>query len=402
LSRPANIQARIFVSLAIAVALLNSTAASPLYSAYRKMWALDAFTITGIFAIYAAGTLAALLILGRFADRLPDRRILLGISLLVIIAGAVTFAVASNLHGLLIGRLLAGVGTGGLTGAANAALIELDPKADTRRNAVLATSVFTAGCTVGPLLSAGALYFDLWPLSLPFIVIATLAIVALVGLFTAPWHPAPRYPAPTSIESVATSPIRMKRKAPFAVAAGALIIAWAVGSAFAALGPTFVHELLHVDSMAAAGLIVTVFQLLAGISQIACQNWNSNRALIVGTATIAIATFLCALAIWTRIPALFVFATLLNGVGYGASFVGAAGIVNRVAPPDRRASWISAFYITGYLANALPVLALGRLGDTLGLFGAFLCLTIFTLAAAGIVIAAARIILPGRSARPTG
>ncbi|HEV7283877.1 MAG TPA: hypothetical protein VGN75_03395, partial [Kaistia sp.] len=74
---PANRQARFFVALAIMVALLNSTAASPLYTSYRVMWSLDAFTVAFIFAIYAFGTLAALVVLGRLSDRLPDRRLLI-------------------------------------------------------------------------------------------------------------------------------------------------------------------------------------------------------------------------------------------------------------------------------------------------------------------------------------
>ncbi|MCX5496867.1 MFS transporter [Kaistia dalseonensis] len=389
----ANRQARFFVALAILVALLNSTAASPLYTAYRQMWSLNAFTISAIFAIYALGTLTALLVLGRLSDRLPDRRILIGVSLLIVMAGAILFATAGNLHALLIGRLFAGVGTGGLTGAANAALIELDPKADTRRNAVIATAAFTGGCALGPLLSAVALHFDAWPLELPFFVIAALAVITLVGLLTASWRVAPRVTtAPTSAEIAAEMPERGRLTA-FAVAAGGLIIAWSVGSTFAALGPTFIHELLDIGSMAAAGVIIALFQLVAGISQIACQNFRSDRALIAGTIVIATATMLCATAIWIGAPALFIAGTVLNGVGYGAAFVGAAGITNRIAPPRRRSTWISAFYMTGYLANALPVLVLGKLGDTLGLFGAFLCLTGFAVFATAVVSFAARIVL---------
>ena len=395
---PANRQARFFVALAIMVALLNSTAASPLYTSYRMMWSLDAFTVAFIFAIYAFGTLFALVVLGRLSDKLRDRRLLIILSLGVVIAGALIFASAGSLATLLIGRLLAGIGTGGLTGIANAALIELDPKADARANAVLATAVFTGGCALGPMISAAALHFDAWPLQLPFILIAAMAVIAIVGLATATWQPAARVSdTPRTLATAAILPTG--RYTAFAVAAGALIIAWAVGSTFAGLGVTFVHELLKVDSQAASGVIVAVFQLVAGISQLASQRLDSNRAMVIGTTLISLAILACAYAIWAASPLLFVLGTIGSGIGYGAAFVGAAGVVNRIAPPDRRATWVSTFYITGYLANAIPVLALGFLGDRLGLFGAFLCLTVFTVVGTIVVNIAAKLILPAKGLR---
>jgi MFS family permease len=395
---PANRQARFFVALAIMVALLNSTAASPLYTSYRMMWSLDAFTVAFIFAIYAFGTLFALVVLGRLSDKLRDRRLLIILSLGVVIAGALIFASAGSLATLLIGRLLAGIGTGGLTGIANAALIELDPKADARANAVLATAVFTGGCALGPMISAAALHFDAWPLQLPFILIAAMAVIAIVGLATATWQPAPR-PIDTPRTLATATILPTGRYTAFAVAAGALIIAWAVGSTFAGLGVTFVHELLKVDSQAASGVIVAVFQLVAGISQLASQRLDSNRAMVIGTTLISLAILACAYSIWAASPLLFVLGTIGSGIGYGAAFVGAAGVVNRIAPPDRRATWVSTFYITGYLANAIPVLALGFLGDRLGLFGAFLCLTVFTVVGTMVVNIAAKLILPAKGLR---
>jgi MFS family permease len=397
MDRPANRQARFFVALAIMVALLNSTAASPLYTSYRMMWSLDAFTVAFIFAIYAFGTLIALFVLGRLSDRMPDRRLLIIASLGIVIAGALIFASAGNLATLLIGRLLAGAGTGGLTGVANAALIELDPKADARANAVLATVVFTAGCAFGPVISSAALHFDLWPLHLPFLLIAAMAIATIIGLATASWQPAPRHAPVTA--SVAGAPAPAGRRTAFIIAAGAVIIAWAVGSTFAGLGVTFVHELLKVESQAASGIIVAAFQAVAGVSQLASQRLDSNRAMVIGTTMIALAIGLCAFAIWTGSPLLFVLGTIGSGLGYGAAFVGSAGVVNRIAPPDRRATWVSAYYITGYLANALPVLLLGFLGDQLGLFGSFLCLTAFTIFGTIVVNGAARLVLPGRAGR---
>ncbi len=398
MSRPRNLPARVFVALAIMVALLNSTAASPLYGVYRLRWSLDAFTISAIFASYAGGTLLALLVLGRLSDRLPDRRLVIGGALMIVIAGALVFGTAGNLHALFLGRFLAGVGTGGVTGAANAALMELDPKLDARRSAVLATSVFTIGCALGPIISALCLALDHDPLRLPFLLIAAVAVVALAGLAIAPWRPQ-RYVAtasPAGPAAATPSTFDRKRIAAFAVAAGAVFTVWTVGSCFAALGPSFVHELLHLPSVAAAGLIVSVFQLVGGLSQIASGRIASDRAMIGGVAIVAVATAACMLAIQAASPAGFFAGTVVIGVGYGAAFVGAAGVINRIAPPERRAGFVSAFYGIAYLANCLPVLVLGRLGDVFGLAGGFLAMTAFTvLATLCLVPAAIAVLQPG-------
>ncbi|SHE77123.1 Predicted arabinose efflux permease, MFS family [Kaistia soli DSM 19436] len=399
MSRPRNIPARSFVALAIMVALLNSTAASPLYGVYRAHWSLDTFTISAIFAVYAGGTLLSLLLLGRLSDRLRDRRIAIAGALLIVIAGALVFGTATDLHALFVGRFLAGFGTGAVTGAANAALIELDPRLDARRSAVLATSVFTIGCAVGPAISSLCLALDLDPLRLPFLVIAALALVALAGLAIVPWRPV-RFTAPTGPIDVTSPAASTPRLAAFSIAAAAVFIAWAVGSSFASLGPSFVHELLHMPSMAAAGLIVTIFQLVGGLSQIAAGRLSSDRALIAGTVIVAAATLACLIAIEAASAVGFVAGTVLIGIGYGAAFVGAAGVVNRIAPPDRRAAFVSAFYVIAYLANCLPVLLLGWLGDLFGLAGAFLALTIFAALATVIVVPAAIVVLkPARQIR---
>jgi MFS family permease len=393
MDRPANRQARFFVALSLLVALLNSNAASPLYASYRAMWQLDTFTITLIFAIYAAGTLTALFVLGRLSDRLPDRRLLMIPSLGIIILGALIFGTAQNPTMLMIGRLLAGTGTGGLASVASAALIELDPKTDPRAGAVLATAVFTGGAALGPFVSSASIYFDVWPLLLPFIIIAVLAVIAAIGIMTAPWAPVPRA-VPVAGVKMPKMAVEPGSYAAFAVAAGAVVIVWVIGSSFAALGVTFVKEGLKVESQAAAGCLIGAFQLIAGISQLASQKVDSGRATVAGTILITLSVLVCAIALWEGSPLFFGIGMISAGVGYGAAFVGSAGVVNRVAPPDRRATWVSAYYITAYLSNALPVLALGFLGDRLGLLNTFLCLTLFTLIGAIVITLAGRRALP--------
>ena len=77
-----------------------------------------------IFAVYAAGVIAALLLFGRLSDEIGRRPVLLlglGFSAL----SAVVFLVASGLGLLLVGRVLSGFSAGIFTGTATATLVDL-------------------------------------------------------------------------------------------------------------------------------------------------------------------------------------------------------------------------------------------------------------------------------------
>ncbi|MGQ9368333.1 MFS transporter [Azospirillum sp. ST 5-10] len=389
--------ARILVALAIATALLNSTAPSPLYPLYRDAWGIDALTLTAVFAVYSLGTLGALLVLGRLSDRIGDRRRVIVPGLLVVAVGALVFAAADGVAWLLCGRLLAGIGTGTLTGAANAALAELDPAHDERRAAVIGAVALTAGCTFGPVLSVVALQAGAWPPAVPFAVIAAAAVAGAAAIAGMRWPPPCRAAAPPAAAPGRRTAILLLPG--FRLAAAGLLLSWCVGAVFMALGTTIAHQVLGMQGAAAPGLTVAAFQLLGGVSQIWARAWESRRALALGATVLAAALAVVTAAAGLGATALFCAATLAAGFAYGITFVGAAGIASAAAPDDRRATAMSLFYLFGYLANLLPVMAFGAAADALGLFTALLGFTgIVGVAAASIVAQACRT-RPRRDAR---
>src|SRR4051812_5039849 len=63
--------AAIFVTFSAA-----SAAPSPLYVVYQHEWGFSASTLTVIFAVYVAGLIAALLVLGALSDHIGRRPVL--------------------------------------------------------------------------------------------------------------------------------------------------------------------------------------------------------------------------------------------------------------------------------------------------------------------------------------
>ena len=364
---------RFFVALSLAAALLGSTVPSPLYPHYQELWSLSSTFVTSIFSTYALGVLGSLLLLGRYADRIADRRVILLAGLTVIGAGALTFAFAPGPNWLLLGRLLAGMGTGVMVGAANAALLELDPKNDRQRAAVIGTLAFTAGGALGPVLSGLALQWNLWPTVLPFLMILLTAGIAFVGLLRSQWTS--RLPAAShEHELTGHVPARELLKSlgfPFLLAIGALVLSWSIASVFVATGSSVALHLAAITNPALTGLLVSLFQGLGSITQTLFRKVAFKQAIFAGVLTVAVGQVGFFAAATLHSPIVFLIATAFAGLGYGAAFVGTAGLINYIAPARSRVKVVSWFYMCGYIVgNALPAVAVGILADVFGLYTA--------------------------------
>src|ERR1700756_5925954 len=135
-----------------------STVPSPLYGLYRARDHFSLFMITVIFAVYAIGVIAALLLAGHLSDLYGRRRLLLP-ALGITILSAVVFLASKSLAALLIGRLLHGISIGIVASTATAYLAELDavgrPQASASRATLTASAVNIGGLGVGALVAGG-------------------------------------------------------------------------------------------------------------------------------------------------------------------------------------------------------------------------------------------------------
>src|SRR6201994_4479529 len=116
------------VAYAFLIVMAFATMPSPLYGLYRARDDLSAFTITVVFAIFAAGTIAALRADSFIVVRIGRRGGMVAAVGTMMVAAAL-LAVWKDLPGLLIGRLLTGVADGFAAGTAIVYLIELPVRA---------------------------------------------------------------------------------------------------------------------------------------------------------------------------------------------------------------------------------------------------------------------------------
>ncbi len=139
-------------ALALAVGMMGTTLPTPLYALYRQRFGFSELMITVIFAAYAAGVIAALLLLGRLSDQIGRRRMLLpALGLSAVYAGM--FLVADGLPLVLAGRILSGLSAGIFTGTATATLVDLAPSEHRSRATLVAAVANMGGLGFGVLLA---------------------------------------------------------------------------------------------------------------------------------------------------------------------------------------------------------------------------------------------------------
>jgi MFS family permease len=382
--------ARVTAVIAIFAAIFASNAPTPLYAVWQVQWGFSSTALTAVFSVYVLGVVLTLPTVGPLSDLIGRRQVLVP-GLASVVLGGVAFMLASDVYWLAAGRFLTGIGTGMVAGTATAVLVELDPDSNWSRAAVISALALTAGATGGPLASSAALHLALWPLVLPFLLVAVLALAGVAALLLVSW-PAQGAQRQHAFRLRDWRPQRpsVPREAAtgflFAGAAGCL--AWSAGSLFAALGPSLASDLVGVRDRAVAGLYAAAFQLVCGLGEFVSRRWAVRGMFVSGASVLAVGIVLCVAAMLLAWPLLFALGTAVAAFGSGVAGVGAVALVSRIAPPARRGELISAFYILLYLTMAAVVLSVGFAGDTVGMKSAMVMFGVLTVLAALLLIRA--------------
>jgi MFS family permease len=348
------------VAFAFLVITAFATLPSPLYGLYRVRDDLSAFMVTVIYAVFASGTIAALLSVRSVAARVGRRGVMLGATATLIVAASV-FAVWKDLPGLFAGRLLTGVSIGLAAGTAITYLIELRVRQDANASVVRARNIGTAinvgGLGIGPLIAGCLAQWTDRPLTLPYLVFVALGATALIGLLTVPETAAPALRGMKS--SQATGPAHLARIP--ATAAAATLGAFAALGLFAGLSGIFLATTLHRPSLALAGATLFVVFSSGVVAQLATDPLRPPRVLALGMTSMVVGLALLVTAVRLSTPslALYLIAGALIGAGAGAVFKGTTALVVGASAPEDRLAKTSSLLITAFVGLSLPVIGAG-------------------------------------------
>ncbi|GAC66639.1 putative drug resistance protein [Gordonia soli NBRC 108243] len=334
---------------------MGTTLPTPLYAIYSGELGFGVLTTTIIFAVYAAGVIAALILFGRWSD-VVGRRPLLIAGALFSIASAVVFLTAGPIWQLMLGRVLSGVSAGIYAGAATAAVIELAPASWRSRAPAIATAANIGGLGLGPLVAGLLAEYGPAPLRTPFIVDLVLLAVVGVGI----WFVSESVDVtPGARPSVQRLSVPAEMRGVFTRASIAAFAGFAVMGSFTGVAPSFVSQIIGIDSHAVAGILVAILFLSSTIAQIVGRSVPTERALIIGCSLLVAGVLVLIGGLVAKSFVVLVLGAVISGAGQGLSFSKGLAAVVGASPEHRRAEVTSTYFVVAYVAISLPIVGQG-------------------------------------------
>jgi MFS family permease len=366
----------------IGLGLFASLTPSPLYRTYAVLWHFSPLTLTLIYATYAFGVLAALLLAGSVSDEVGRRPVLLA-ALAGLMGATLLFVFADSVAWLFVARGLQGLATGAALSAASAALLDLHPRRDPTGVALTNGTAAAAGIGLGMLVSSSLVAIGWESRRLPYLVLLALIAVALVGAYLMPEPVRDRSRFRLTIERPYV-PAVVRR--PFILAALAVLSSWSIGALFFSLGPQLAGHLFNTSNAIVSGVGIVALAAAALISQLLTGRSAPWVATGAGSLALAAGIVLIVIAAGTDSSATYVAGAILSGIGFGAAFLGGLRALVVKIPPEHRAAVMSAFYVAAYGSLSVPAILAGivvsyvSLQATFELFGS-------VVAAIGLVVA---------------
>ncbi|MGI8760271.1 MAG: MFS transporter [Jatrophihabitantaceae bacterium] len=370
------------VGAAFAIAMLGTTLPTPLYPLYSEQFGFGELVTTVVFASYAIGVTAGLLLFGHWSDQLGRRRMLLaGLALSGL--SAVAYLLPAELGWLFVGRVLSGLSAGIFTGTATATILDLAPPSGQARASLLAAAVNMGGLGLGPVLAGLLSQYAPFPLRLCFVVDLVLVAVG-IGCVLVVREPVSRAAAPRLRPRPLRVPVEIR--AVFTRAAVAGFAGFAVLGLFSAVSPAFLGTVLRETNRALVGAVVLVLFAASVTGQLLSAQIGLDRALPAGCGALIAGVILVAASLSAHSLAWLVVGAIIAGFGQGMSFRAGLGSVAEASPPDQRGEITSTFFVMLYVGIAIPVIGEGALA---GAFGLVTAGTVF----AGLVAALAAVAL---------
>ena len=352
------------VAAAFLVTMLGTTMPTPLYPIYQQELGFGGLMVTVVFATYAVGVLAALLLVGRLSDQVGRKAVLLP-GLGVAAASSLVFLIPHSLTALFVGRLLSGVSAGVFTGVATATIVDLAPDDGRARAGLLAAAVNVLGLGLGPVVAGALADAAPHPLVLPYLVHVALVGLAALAMVAVP-EPVGRRPGPVRWY-VQRLGVPDEVRPTFVRAAVAGFAGFAVLGFFTAVSPLFVGQVLHETRHLVTGLVVFTVLGSSAAGQLLSARLSERMSLLGGCLALAAGVVVVAAGLATALLPVLIAGAVVAGLGQGASFRAGLQAVAGAAPPERRSEVSSSFFLVLYVAISIPVIGVGAGAQVFGL-----------------------------------
>jgi MFS family permease len=343
--------AAVFVTFSAA-----SAAPSPLYVVYQRLWGFSAGTLTVIFAVYVAGLIAALLILGGLSDHV-GRRPVLAAAIALEAVSLVLFLTAGGVPVLLAARLLQGIATGAAMTTLGAALVDFNPPHAPGRAGLINGIAPVAGLALGALGCGILVQYAPAPTHLVWALLLAGMIAAGLVVLAVPESSARRPGAAASLAPRLGVPARLRADVLSLVPI--IVASWALGGLYLSLGPSVAVGVFGIGNHLIGGLVVTLLCGTGAISSYALRSAPTRRVLLLAAALLTAGVAVSVLGVELGEVALAAAGTVLSGIGFGASALASFGTLAVLAAPDERGELFAVALVIAYLAFSIPAVIAG-------------------------------------------
>jgi MFS family permease len=344
--------------------LFAASAPSPLYGVYQGMLHFPAITLTAIYASYAFGGIAALLLTGRLSDHVGRRPVLL-FALLLDIASMLSFVVARDIAMLFVGRTLTGIATGMAAGVVSAWLLDLQPLSNPRLGSLLTGVSTLLGLGLGAFTSGLLVQYGPDPLHLVFWLLAGIYAVSVLAVLAMPDPVERRAGWLSSMRPMVGVPPSARPL--FVASAPALVGMWALAGLYLSLGPSLAISILHAESRIAGGLVILALAGTGAIASVLVQRADPRVTLLRGCVVLLVGVGLTLIGVWAESAAVLYGGSLFAGLGLGPAFSSFLRIITPLASAERRGALVGAIYVVTYFSFSVPAVIGGAAATAFGL-----------------------------------
>ena len=360
--------------IGLLVLTMGTSTLTPLLPLYQKDFGLSTGTATLLFVTYTITVCPTMLIAGNLSDRLGRKRLLLP-AMAVMTLASLVFALAESVPMLFAGRVLQGLAIGGFLGVGSAFVVDHARRNSKALAAALAGVFFRLGFGLGPGIAGITAQYAANPRHLVFEIHIVLMIIGMIAVATA---------SETLMRRESPGPFRIRIGVPKGQALGfltfvapaAFMMSFIEGTLLSVV-PIFVVDTLHETNLAIVGLIGFLTLAVGALAPFVIRNMDPRRAVAIGVGCSAALSFLIVASSQVDAVGLVVFAAAAIGFINGFILYGGTVIAGTIVPIGERGKLMSLLFMFAY-AGTVPTVALGYLGDAIGLTGSLL---IFSIAA---------------------
>jgi MFS family permease len=372
------------------VLTMGTSTLTPLLPLYKSHFGISTGTATLLFVTYTVTVCPTMLIAGNLSDRLGRKRLLLPALALMTLASLV-FALAESVPMLFAGRVLQGLAIGGFLGVGAAFVVD-HARADARAlAAALAGVFFRLGFGLGPGLAGLAAQYGPDPRHTPFWGHIALMMAGIVAIATA---------GETLMRRAEPGPFRIRIGVPAGQARGFLayvapatfMMSFVEGTVLSVV-PIFVVETLGVTNLAIVGAVGFMVLALGGVAPFLVRGLDPRRSVAVGVALSSVLSLLIVASSGLDAVWLVLLGAAAIGVVNGFILYGGTVICGTIVPIEERGKLMSLLYMCAY-AGTIPTVALGFLGDGIGLTPTLAIFSATALAIAAFVLAVGSRLFP--------